>query len=105
MTTAAPRAAALRAGELTFPLAADDVGAAATTFFTAAGCPVAAGHEAEAAAALVAAGDWMLDAVVYHSDHLELSEQFDKDTGFEKSVENLTWSYSAFLNALRARGD
>jgi len=51
------------------------------------------------------AGDKMLDSVVYHSNHLELSEQFDKSTGFEKSVENLTWSYSAFLNALRARSD
>ena len=45
----------------------------------------------------------MLQAIVYHSDHLELSEQFDAVTGFEKSVANLSWSYAAFLSAVRAR--
>ncbi len=34
----------------------------------------------------------MLRAIVYHSDHFELSEQFDAVTGFEKSVANLSWS-------------
>ena len=58
----------------------------------------------DAAAALRAAGDAMLQAVVYHSDHFELSEQFDAVTGFEKSVANLSWSYAAFLSAVRARG-
>ena len=53
--------------------------------------------------ALRAAGDAMLRAVVYHSDHLELSEQFDGVSGFEKSVHDLTWSYAAFLSAVRAR--
>jgi glucoamylase len=57
-----------------------------------------------AAVALRAAGDAMLRAVVYHSDHFELSEQFDAVTGFEKSVSNLSWSYAAFLSAVRARG-
>lgn len=57
----------------------------------------------DASRALLAAGDAMLHAIVYHSDHLELSEQFDGATGFEKSVRNLTWSYAAFLSALRAR--
>jgi len=56
----------------------------------------------DAAAALRAAGDRMMSALIFHSDHLELSEQFDKDTGFEKSVRNLTWSYAAFLSAVRA---
>lgn len=55
------------------------------------------------AAALRSAADAMLRAVVYHSDHLELSEQFDGATGIEKSVKNLTWSYAAFLSAVRAR--
>ena len=55
-----------------------------------------------AAALLHSAGDRMLAALVFHSDHLELSEQFDKDNGFEKSVKNLTWSYAAFLSAVRA---
>ena len=58
---------------------------------------------AEAAGLLEAAGDRMLQALIYHSDHLELSEQFDGATGFEKSVRNLTWSYAAFLSAMRAR--
>ncbi len=49
------------------------------------------------------AGDSMLRAVAYHSDHLELSEQFDASTGYQKSVQNLTWSYAAFLSAVRAR--
>src|SRR6185437_12961082 len=57
----------------------------------------------DAASALRAAGDAMLRAIVYHSDHLELSEQFDAVTGFEKSVASLSWSYAAFLSAVRAR--
>jgi glucoamylase len=56
-----------------------------------------------AATALQAAGDQMLQAVVFHSDHLELSEQFDATTGYEKSVSNLSWSYASFLSAIRAR--
>jgi glucoamylase len=58
----------------------------------------------DAAASLRSAGDAMLRAIVYHSDHFELSEQFDAVTGFEKSVSNLSWSYAAFLSAVRARG-
>ncbi|MEU0886117.1 glycoside hydrolase family 15 protein [Lentzea sp. NPDC005914] len=58
---------------------------------------------AAAAAALVATGDAMVRAVVYHSDHLELSEQFDGTSGYERSVHNLTWSYAAYLSAMRAR--
>jgi glucoamylase len=58
---------------------------------------------ADAVAALDRAGDAMLQAVVYHSDDLELSEQFDGTTGYEKSVRNLTWSYAAFLSAVRAK--
>jgi glucoamylase len=57
-----------------------------------------------AATALRAAGDAMLGAIVTHSDHFELSEQFDAYTGFEKSVSNLSWSYAAYLSAIRARG-
>jgi glucoamylase len=58
---------------------------------------------ADAASALRAAGDAMMRAVVFHSDHYELSEQYDGNDGFEKSVRDLTWSYAAFLSALRAR--
>ena len=57
----------------------------------------------QAASNLQGAADNMLNAVVFHSDHLELSEQFDKDTGFEKSVRDLTWSYASFLAAVRAK--
>jgi glucoamylase len=57
----------------------------------------------DAVAALRNAGDAMLQAVIYHSDHLELSEQFDATTGYEKSVSNLSWSYASFLSAIRAR--
>jgi glucoamylase len=53
--------------------------------------------------ALRGAGDRMLNAVVYHSDRLSLSEQFDQGTGYEKSVVDLTWSYGAFLSAVRTR--
>jgi glucoamylase len=58
---------------------------------------------AEVAAALRAAADRMMQSIVFHSDHLELSEQFDAVTGYEKSVSNLSWSYAAFLSAVRAR--
>ncbi len=60
---------------------------------------------AAAAAALTATGDAMVRAVVYHSDDLELSEQFDGTYGYERSVHNLTWSYAAYLSAMRARVD
>jgi glucoamylase len=56
-----------------------------------------------AATALRAAADQILQAVVFHSDHFELSEQFDAFTGYEKSVSNLSWSYAAYLSAIRAR--
>ncbi len=63
----------------------------------------ASNTSAAAAAALQAAGDQMLQAVIFHSDNLELSEQFDATTGYEKSVSNLSWSYASFLSAIRAR--
>jgi glucoamylase len=58
---------------------------------------------AAAAAALQAAGDKLLQAVVFHSDDYELSEQFDATSGYEKSVSDLSWSYASFLSAVRAR--
>jgi glucoamylase len=63
----------------------------------------ASGSAASTAQILRDAADRMVRAVVAHSDHLELSEQFDATTGYEKSVRNLTWSYASFLSALRAR--
>jgi glucoamylase len=58
---------------------------------------------ADVVSSLKNAGDAMLQAVIYHSDNLELSEQFDGVTGYEKSVRNLSWSYAAFLSAVRAK--
>ena len=58
---------------------------------------------AQAVAALQNYGDMMLAAIIFHSDHLELSEQFDGTSGYEKSVSDLTWSYAAFLSAVRAK--
>ncbi|MBO0881581.1 MAG: hypothetical protein J2P17_14825 [Mycobacterium sp.] len=74
----------------------------AALFLAQAGCDKGA-TPSKVAAALRAAGDRMLQAIVYHSDHLELSEQFHADTGYESSVRNLSWSYASSLSALRAR--
>jgi glucoamylase len=57
----------------------------------------------QAVGALRAAGDNMLNAAIYHSNNYELSEQFDQQTGYEKSVSNLTWSYAAYISAVAAR--
>ena len=46
---------------------------------------------------LLIAGDKLMRAIVYHSDHLELSEQFDRTHGTCMSVRSLTWSYSSFI--------
>jgi glucoamylase len=92
------RLAARIASSRTVP--ADSLSAA---FLSQAGV-TAATDPRQAAASLRAAGDAMLQAIVYHSGHFELSEQFDAVTGFEKSVSSLSWSYAAFLSAVRARG-
>nr|WP_299503928.1 glycoside hydrolase family 15 protein [uncultured Rhizobium sp.] len=73
-----------------------------TPFFAQVGI-TSASAVADAVSALRSAGDAMMRAVVSHSDHYELSEQYDGTDGFEKSVRDLTWSYAAFLSALRAR--
>ncbi len=77
----------------------DDLSA---SFFSQAGVSASA-TPAAAAAALQGAGDQMLKAIIFHSDNLELSEQFDATSGYEKSVSNLSWSYASFLSAVRAR--
>jgi glucoamylase len=71
-------------------------------FFTRLGIDTATAA-ADAALLLRDVGDRVMNAIVYHSDHLELSEQFDGVTGYEKSVRDLTWSYAAFLSAARTR--
>jgi len=72
------------------------------TFFSQIGV-TASTAPAAAATALQGAGDQMLQALVFHSDHFELSEQFDATSGYEKSVSNLSWSYASFLSAVRAK--
>jgi glucoamylase len=72
------------------------------TFFSQIGVN-AADPAPQVVTALRNAGDSMLNAVIYHSNKLELSEQFDQASGYEKSVSNLTWSYAAFLLAVAAR--
>jgi len=95
--------------ELYYRLAAEITAAGAvpfdgnsTEFFNQVGI-ASATTPAAAATALQAAGDQMLQAIIFHSDHFELSEQFDANTGYEKSVSNLSWSYASFLSAVRAR--
>jgi len=73
-----------------------------TSFFSQVGVD-ASTTPAAAAAALQSAGDQMLQALMFHSDNLELSEQFDATSGYEKSVSNLSWSYASFLSAVRAK--
>lgn len=57
----------------------------------------------EAVSSLASAGNNMLYAVIFHSNHLELAEQNDGTTGYQKSVRDLTWSYAAFLSAVREK--
>ncbi|KAH6614175.1 Six-hairpin glycosidase-like protein [Boeremia exigua] len=49
-------------------------------------------------------GDQFLTVVRKHVDSEGgMSEQFDKETGFMTGARDLTWSYGAFLQAVRAR--
>jgi glucoamylase len=55
---------------------------------------------------LVAVGDQFLGVVKAHVDaEGAMSEQFDRKTGFMRGARDLTWSYGAFLKAVRARRD
>ncbi|KAF2651742.1 glycoside hydrolase family 15 protein [Lophiostoma macrostomum CBS 122681] len=50
------------------------------------------------------AGDEFLDVVRVHAEAGgALSEQFDRVTGFERGARDLTWSYGALIQAVRAR--
>ncbi|KAH7398474.1 Six-hairpin glycosidase-like protein [Pyrenochaeta sp. MPI-SDFR-AT-0127] len=53
---------------------------------------------------LTATGDQFLEVVKTHVDaEGSMSEQFDRVTGYMRGAEDLTWSYGAFLQAVRAR--
>lgn len=51
------------------------------------------------------AGDSMMQRIYQHvnGNGFHLSEQLDKDSGFEKNAFDLTWSYSAVLEAMYHR--
>lgn len=49
-------------------------------------------------------GDEFLEVVKTHVDaEGSMSEQFDRETGFMRGANDLTWSYGAFLEAVKAR--
>ncbi|KAF2263332.1 hypothetical protein CC78DRAFT_534106 [Lojkania enalia] len=49
-------------------------------------------------------GDEFIEVIKIHTDAKgSLSEQFDRVTGYERGANDLTWSYGAFLQAIRAR--
>jgi glucoamylase len=49
-------------------------------------------------------GDDFLEVVKSHVDvEGSMSEQFDRVTGYMRGARDLTWSYGAFLGAVRAR--
>ncbi|KAF2019998.1 glycoside hydrolase family 15 protein [Aaosphaeria arxii CBS 175.79] len=49
-------------------------------------------------------GDGFLGVVKTHtSSEGTMSEQFDRETGLERGARDLTWSYGAFLQAVRAK--
>ncbi|KAF2188252.1 glycoside hydrolase family 15 protein [Zopfia rhizophila CBS 207.26] len=53
---------------------------------------------------LIGTGDEFLDVVKTHADaEGSLSEQFDRATGYMRGASDLTWSYGALLQAIRAR--
>ena len=53
---------------------------------------------------LIATADQFLAVVQTHVDEEgSMSEQFDRVTGYMRGAEHLTWSYGAFLEAVRAR--
>jgi len=55
--------------------------------------------------ALIDVGDSFLQNVRVHTeqDGMHLSEQWNRDTGKQQGAEDLTWSYTSFVTAYRAR--
>lgn len=51
-------------------------------------------------------GDGFLAVIRTHAAAQgDLSEEFDGVTGFERGAANLTWSYGAFIDAVRRRSE
>ena len=54
---------------------------------------------------LIQAGDAVLQRIYYHvaGDNFHLAEQLDKNSGYQISARDLTWSYADVLVALKTR--
>lgn len=52
---------------------------------------------------LVTDGDRFIARVRFHANGDSLSEQYDRDNGFEQGAHDLTWSYASLITALNAR--
>src|SRR5262249_5415468 len=53
---------------------------------------------------LIECGDTFLETVrAYTPPSGDMSEQFDKTTGAQKSAKHLDWSYAAFISCVAAR--
>jgi glucoamylase len=52
---------------------------------------------------LVALGDRHILTIRRHWYNCHMSEQYDRNSGFMKSVRDLTWSYATYLMAARLR--
>jgi len=51
---------------------------------------------------IVSAANKQIFSARYHAGDAHMSEQYDRDTGIEMSVRDLSWSYKEYLTALRA---
>jgi glucoamylase len=60
-----------------------------------------AGNKQAALVKIVAFADKQVLTARFHSDNRHLSEQYDRDQGFMKSVRDLSWSYKEYLTAWR----
>ncbi|WP_224981666.1 glycoside hydrolase family 15 protein [Geomonas agri] len=52
---------------------------------------------------IIALGDRHIQTTQRHWDHCRMSEQYDRNSGYLKSVKDLTWSYATYLMAYRLR--
>lgn len=62
-------------------------------------------RDAALATSFIQAGDAVLQRIYYHvaGDNFHLAEQFDKNSGYQISAKDLTWSYADVLVALNTR--
>lgn len=60
-------------------------------------------QDIESVADIVSLGDRHILTTQRHWDQCHMSEQYDRRTGYMKSVRDLTWSYATYLMAARLR--